>query len=1212
MTHTRKQLRCLLWTAFLPVLALTILSAPTVKASAAVPAPLWKAGEGSGAGQVKNPRGVAADPGLPGHVFVADSGNSRIAEFDAWGQFVKAWGWGVRDGADEFQVCTGATGCRAGLPGDGAGQLKEGPSGIAIDSAGNVYAQDPRNYRVQKFNSAGEFLLMLGGEVNKTSGADVCTNADLSGGDECGAGIPGTAPSQFSPLDGLFWTSYLKAHLAVTPSGTVLVGDGPRIQEFNSDGSFKAEIPVPGELVDSLAVDFAGDIYLTHSLLSSGTGKPTVHKISPAGTPICTFKPQTPGYVEQKPSALAVDASGDVYVANGVYQSSPIEQFDSGCASRDIRFGGGELVNVWGLASGSGCLSSGINHYVAHSRTFFLEESFLRAYGPPPDDPACPPPARPPAIGAQFATSVDASSATVKTQVNPRFWRDTSYYVEFGTEKCSEGGCTQLANAPGVELGAGVVDAEVSTPGVLLSGLQADTEYHYRFVAQSGGGGPVRGQGGVVGSDGSEATFKTLPKPGPVADGCPNAAFRIGLGTRLADCRAYEMVSPVDKAGSDILVLQNFASLPARLRQSAKSGERITYSTYRAYGDAQAAPYMSQYLAVRGGEGWTNKSISPPREGPSFTGGSGLDSEFKAFSADLTQGWFLRDAAPVLAPGGVAGYSNLYRRDSGDGFTALSTAEINELDPFSYRIEMQGMSADGAHAIFTTNDNGPPAAKAKETAQLYEWVDGVVRPVCVLPNETVTKQYCSAGTRNSLIQDYSQNVANAISADGSRIFWSDSVSTTGPGRLYLRIDGAETIPVSDKANPKSPPKEAQFWTASTDGSTAIFTARPIPAAAPSLYEFDVDSETATEIAAGAVGVAGASDDASRVYFVSEDVIGPEAGPEAGQQNLYLYEAADPPRFTYIATLPDINDAGPSPINLIPRLRTSRVTADGAHLAFTSSSSLTGRESIDVNSGRANAQVYLYDAEADRLRCVSCNRTGARPVGRNLARELHLNKPFWAAGLIPGFENQLYSSRLLAEDGSRLFFESFEPLAYGDTNGKRDVYQWQEQGGDGCTPSSVTYSEIWGGCVSLVSSGESPQDSELIDASADSRDVFFSTTSSLVPQDPGLVDIYDARIGGGFPPPPAPPAQCEGEACQGSPTPLNDPTPASSNFRGPANPTSRKSKPKKAPRKASCAKGKKRGKPAKRAKAGSRTRCVKGQGKGASGKRGANSTGRGGR
>ena len=157
--------------------------------------------------------------------------------------------------------------------------------------------------------------------------------------------------------------------------------------------------------------------------------------------------------------------------------------------------------------------------------------------------------------------------------------------------------------------------------------------------------------------------------------------------------------------------------------------------------------------------------------------------------------------------------------------------------------------------------------------------------------------------------------------------------------------------------------------------------------------------------------------------------------------------------------------------------------------------------------------------------------GALPSGRNIGREEKQNS-IWAAATIPTWQSQFYASRALSEDGSHLFFNSFTPLVPRDVNGKADVYQWQAAdsrvaceaaGAERYVPSSA-------GCLSLISSGESASDSTFVDASPTGRDVFFTTDSSLVSQDPGLVDVYDARIDGGFAPP-ANPAPCEGEACQ---------------------------------------------------------------------------------
>src|ERR1044072_1719726 len=87
------------WIAVLVGLCSTMLFAGRpANAAAQLPELLWQAPEdgkkGAGAGRVNNPPGVATDPNT-GHVFVTDFGNSRVNEFDAWGQFVQAWGWDV-------------------------------------------------------------------------------------------------------------------------------------------------------------------------------------------------------------------------------------------------------------------------------------------------------------------------------------------------------------------------------------------------------------------------------------------------------------------------------------------------------------------------------------------------------------------------------------------------------------------------------------------------------------------------------------------------------------------------------------------------------------------------------------------------------------------------------------------------------------------------------------------------------------------------------------------------------------------------------------------------------------------------------------------------------------------------------------------------------------------------------------------------------------
>ena len=98
---------------------------------------------------------------------------------------------------------------------------------------------------------------------------------------------------------------------------------------------------------------------------------------------------------------------------------------------------------------------------------------------------------------------------------------------------------------------------------------------------------------------------------------------------------------------------------------------------------------------------------------------------------------------------------------------------------------------------------------------------------------------------------------------------------------------------------------------------------------------------------------------------------------------------------------------------------------------------------------------------------------------------------------------------------------------------------------------------------------SGDNSAFLDASADGRDAFFATRQRLSRGDTdSFVDVYDARIGGGFPEPPLP-LPCDGDSCQGSPPAApNLPTPGSSAFNGAGD--ARQAKRKAAPEK--CKKG----------------------------------------
>ena len=114
----------------------------------------------------------------------------------------------------------------------------------------------------------------------------------------------------------------------------------------------------------------------------------------------------------------------------------------------------------------------------------------------------------------------------------------------------------------------------------------------------------------------------------------------------------------------------------------------------------------------------------------------------------------------------------------------------------------------------------------------------------------------------------------------------------------------------------------------------------------------------------------------------------------------------------------------------------------------------------------------------------------------------------------------------------------------------------------CEAGAPGYSPANQGCLFLISTGRGAGYPALLtDASASGSDVFFFDREGLVGQDTdNLVDLYDARVGGGIAAqnPPAPPPLCEGEACKpAAAPPPSPPSPATPSFQGPGNVTERK-------------------------------------------------------
>ena len=149
----------------------------------------------------------------------------------------------------------------------------------------------------------------------------------------------------------------------------------------------------------------------------------------------------------------------------------------------------------------------------------------------------------------------------------------------------------------------------------------------------------------------------------------------------------------------------------------------------------------------------------------------------------------------------------------------------------------------------------------------------------------------------------------------------------------------------------------------------------------------------------------------------------------------------------------------------------------------------------------------------------------------------------------------YLPRNLSEGGGRLFFQSPDALVPHDSNGLLDVYEWELPGVGSCTSGSPSFSESSGGCVFPISDVAGSGESRFMDASASGNDVFIWTADQLVPSDTdSRADVYDVRVGGGFPVSASPPVCVNADSCKPpvSPQPGVFGAPASATFSGAGN------------------------------------------------------------
>jgi hypothetical protein len=627
------------------------------------------------------------------------------------------------------------------------------------------------------------------------------------------------------------------------------------------------------------------------------------------------------------------------------------------------------------------------------------------------------------------------------------------------------------------------------------------------------------------------------------------------------DGRAWEMVSPLDKNGGSVLGIAKASA--GGVVQSSADGQKVTYVSLGSFGDLQGAPYGSQYVSTReAGAGWSAENISTPMSNQAYeiVGGG---APYRAFSLDLSAGMVSggnnRSPSGVQSPplaGAPAGYENYYLYGIPGGALQPLLTAAPSVAPGEFGLEFLGDTPDLSHAVVSSS---AALGEAGSAPGLYEWEQATVpgerpagrfQPVSVLPNGVPEPDGRLGGGGGS--------TEHAISEDGSKVIW-----TQNGVALFVR-EGIGT-PQARTVQADAPLGQGRYLTADSSGSRIFFADNETLTGESSrgdLYMFEPEAGEAGRLVdltvdhvdaegAGVLGALGASADGSYLYFVANGVLSSAANAQGETAtlgncsrglsspgsvcNLYLWhDGWEKPRF--IATLSGsdggINEGGALGVafdwSSALGLRTVRVSRDGTRVVFMSARG--GLRSANFPGGYDNTvagggscgtdshenplpalceEIFLYEATTNRLSCVSCDPSGARPTG--------------PSGILGGTEfannKATYQSRVLSEgeDAGRVFFDSADGLVAQDTNGVEDVYEYENVH------------------VYILSGGRSLRGASFVDASINGNDAFFITDAQLAGQDTDRqVDLYDARAphepgeAVGFPS--APIMACEGEDC----------------------------------------------------------------------------------
>jgi hypothetical protein len=672
------------------------------------------------------------------------------------------------------------------------------------------------------------------------------------------------------------------------------------------------------------------------------------------------------------------------------------------------------------------------------------------------------------------------------------------------------------------------------------------------------------------------------------AEECPNTAFRTGPSTHLPDCRAYELVTPPFKNLGE-------PGLRGLSPDGSSMLLEISTATAGLEG-FPGGPLEAFYSTRRTASGWTTMPDDPPSSEYQSAGEERGATGLMAWSLDGQTTVWAERAGLQFTNGGALFLRRPDHSIVEVGPFVPPTVPSLEAPALGGQagIAVGGMSSDASHLIFNLNNFYWPfdgtlthGSSAGGGGSMYEYVGtGNTTPMLVAVNDSgeligQCGNELAAANGDEDGGTGHEGGQNAVSADGDTVFFRvlpkhDGCEGSAPPvvELFARIDNglpdARTVAISEpteedcsvcyenkKLISAGQLAKGEFLAASEDGSKVFFrTAQPLlpGATGENIYEYDFDAPAGERIVRVTGGAPDpellssetqpvVSQDGSHVYFLAQGVLttapnGQREAAAAGANNLYVFERDAEYPVGRIAFVTRLSQADLEP------WRSAQTTPDGGFLVFLSERDLTP----DTTSTGVR-QVFEYDAQTGALVRVSIGQEGfnhdgnvppINPFGRGTYNNVNNAEIAFHGGFEKNGTSAYWTGLSMSADGSYVFFQSTVGLTPQALNQQVIGHTNEQNSREHLPIYAMNVYEYHAGRVSLISDGQDLTHNfgqslvRLIGTDESGGDAFFMTTDRLVGQasDVPQVDIYDARIDGGFPASAVAPS-CSGEECQGA-------------------------------------------------------------------------------